>query len=186
MKTLLRTLLTIILLATALPVAAADWQHDPGDKRQVAAAKEISRLLVSQPKLQKYFDEAYGYAIFPSVGRIAAGFGLVYGSGLVIEQGQVVGRTRQFKGALGFDYGVQLHSQIIFFQDAEILEEFKTFGWEFEGRGSAVLITIGASVDPGYKSKVAIFSRTKGGLMVELAAHLAKYTYRPLKRKLQP
>ena len=60
------------------------------------------------------------------------------------------------------------------------MDEFKTFGWEFEGRGSAVLIAVGASVDPGYKSSVAIFSRTKGGLMVELAAHLAKYTYRPL------
>jgi hypothetical protein len=107
---------------------------------------------------------------------------LVYGKGLVIEQGELVGRTSQYKGALGFDYGVQFHSQIIFFQDAEIMEEFKTFGWEFEGRGSAVLITIGASVDPGYKSQVAIFSRTKGGLMIELAAHLAKYTYRPLNR----
>jgi len=137
-------------------------------------------MLDRQPKLQKYFDEAYGYAIFPNVGRIAAGLGFVYGSGLVIEQGQLVGRTRQFKGALGFDFGAQLHSQIIFFRNAEIMKEFQAYGWEFEGRGSVVLIVIGASTDPGYKSQVAIFSRTKGGLMVELAAHLAKYTYRPL------
>lgn len=186
MKMLIRALLTILLLATACSGAAADWQPDPDDKRQVAAANEISRMLTKQPELQKYFNEAYGYAIFPSVGRIAAGFGFVYGSGLVIEQGQVVGRTKQFKAAIGFDYGVQFHSQIIFFQNAEIMEEFKTLGWEFEGRGSAVLITIGVSVDPGYKSQVAIFSRTKGGLMLELAAHLAKYTYRPLSSELEP
>ncbi|RLA44002.1 MAG: hypothetical protein DRR42_21000 [Gammaproteobacteria bacterium] len=180
MKMLIQTLLTMLLLATAWPCVAADWQPDPDDERQVAAANEISRMLARQPKLQKYFDEAYGYAIFPTVGRIAVGFGFVYGKGLVIEQGQLVGRTKQYKGALGFDYGMQYHSQIIFFQDAEIMEEFKTFGWEFEGRGSAVLIRIGASVDPGYKSQVAIFSRTKGGLMIELAVHLARYTYRPL------
>jgi lipid-binding SYLF domain-containing protein len=180
MKTLIRILLTVLLLAFASPSVAADWEPDPSDQRQVAAAAEIARMLAKQPKLQKYFDEAYGYAIFPTVGRIAAGFGFVYGRGLVIEQGQLVGSTNQYKGALGFDFGAQLHSQIIFFQDAEIMDEFKTFGWEFEGRGSAVLIAVGASVDPGYKSSVAIFSRTKGGLMVELAAHLAKYTYRPL------
>jgi len=180
MKTLIRTLLPALLLVIALPSLGADWQPDPNDKRQVTAAAEIDRMLAKQPKLQKYFDEAYGYAIFPTVGRIAAGFGFVYGRGLVVEQGQLVGRTSQIKGALGFDYGVQLHSQIIFFQDAEIMNEFKTFGWEFEGRGSAVFIVVGASVDPGYKSRVAIFSRTKGGLMIELAAHFAKYTYQPL------
>jgi len=180
MKTLTRNLLPALLLVLALPSLGADWKPDPNDKRQVTAAAEIERMLAKQPKLQKYFDEAHGYAIFPSVGRIAVGFGFVYGSGFIIEQGELVGRTSQFKGALGFDFGAQLHSQIIFFQDAEIMDEFKTFGWEFEGRGSAVLIVIGASADPGYKSRVAIFSRTKGGLMVELAAHLAKYTYQPL------
>jgi len=180
MKTLIQTLLALLLLTTAWPSAATDWEPDPGDERQVSAANEIARMLAKQPKLQQYFDEAYGYAIFPTVGRIAAGFGFVYGRGLVIEQGQLVGRTSQIQGALGFDFGAQLHSQIIFFQDEEIMNEFKTFGWEFEGRGSAVLIAIGASVDPGYKSQVAIFSRTKGGLMIELAAHLAKYTYHPL------
>jgi lipid-binding SYLF domain-containing protein len=181
MKTPLAILLTALLLAAAWPVVAADWAPDPHDETQVKAAAEIDRMLKARPKLQKYFDEAYGYAIFPTVGRIAAGFGFVYGSGLVVEQGTLVGRTSQYKGALGFDYGAQLHSQIIFFQDEEIMNEFKTFGWEFDGRGSAVLIAAGASVDPGYKSRVAIFSRTKGGLMIELAVHAGKYFYWPLK-----
>jgi len=182
MKILIRILLSALFLTTAWPSLAADWEPDPDDKQQVAAAQEITRMLAARPKLQKYFDEAHGYAIYPTVGRVAAGFGFVYGRGLVIEQGRLVGRTSQYMGALGFDYGAQLHSQIIFFQDEEIMNEFKTFGWEFKGRGSAVLIAFGASVDPGYKSQVAIFSRTKGGLMIELAVHLAKYTYRPLQR----
>jgi len=174
MKTPIRILLAALLLVTAWPACAADWTPDPDDDLQVAAAREIRRMLAEQPKLQQYFDEAHGYAIFPSVGRIAAGFGVAFGGGVVIEQGELV-------GALGFDFGAQLHSQIIFFQDEEIMNEFKTFGWEFEGRGSVVLITLGASVDPGYKPRVAIFSRTRGGLMIELAAHAGKYFYTPLK-----
>jgi lipid-binding SYLF domain-containing protein len=181
MNKLILSLLTALLLTIAWPAFAADWTPDPDDDLQVASAREIRRLLADQPKLQQYFDEAHGYAIFPTVGRIAAGFGFVFGGGLVIEQGRLVGSTQLIMGALGFDFGAQLHSQIIFFQDEEIMNEFKTFGWEFQGRGSVVLVTLGASVDPGYKPPVAIFSRTRGGLMIELAAQAGKYFYSPLK-----
>ena len=186
MKTPLQILLTALLLAFACPGVTADWAPDPQEDRQVKAATEISHMLEAKPKLQKYFDEAHGFAIFPTVGRAAAGIGFVYGRGLVIEQGQLVGSASQYKGALGFDFGAQLHSQIIFFQNEEIMNEFKTFGWEFEGRGSAVLIAFGASVDPAYKPRVAIFSRTKGGLMVELAAHLGKYNFKPIQTAHSP
>ena len=159
---------------------AADWAPDSEKPDQLAAAQEIERLKLRHPQLQEYFDEAYGYAIFPHVGRVAAGFGFIYGRGFVIEQGELAGTVSQIQGALGFDFGAQWHSQIIFFRDEEILNEFKTFGLEFQGRGSAVLITAGVAVDPAYKPPVAIFSRARGGLMVELAAHAALYLYRPL------
>lgn len=173
-------LLAILILNVASPAIAADWTPDPKDQRQIAAAQEIERILAKRPELQKYFDEAHGYAIFPTVFRIAAGFGFVFGKGLVIEQEQLIGVANHIQGALGFDFGAQVHGQIIFFQDEVIMNEFKTFGLEFQGRGSAVLFTLGASVDPGYKPEVAIFSRTRGGLMIELAAHAGKYFYSPL------
>ena len=181
MTTLIQILLVLLFLAVMPLASATDWKPDPNDDRQLAAAHEIERMLATKPELRKYFDEAHGYAIFPAIWRIAAGFGLVFGRGFVIEQGQLTGVTNQVKGALGFDYGMQYHSQIIFFQNEETMNEFKTAGWEFDGRGSAVLITAGLSGDPGYKSDVAIFSRTRGGLMIELAVHAGRYFFTPLK-----
>ena len=172
--------LVVILLIAGMPEMAASWEADATDQRQVKAAAEITQMLAAKPELQSYFDEAYAYAIFPSVLRVAAGFGAVYGRGLVIEQDRLVGQTSQIQGNLGFTFGGQMHSQIIFFRGAEILQEFKSGRFEFQGRASGVLIAIGASKDPGFKSQVAIFSRTRGGLMIELAAAVAKYGYKPV------
>lgn len=171
------------LVATVMPEIAVSWEPDEADERQVRAAAEIEQMLAARPQLQSYFDEAYGYAIFPGVVRIAAGFGAVYGSGMVIEMDRLVGTTWQIQGNLGFTFGGQLHSQVIFFRDADILEEFKTGRFEFQGRASALLITLGGAVDPGFKSQVAIFTRTRGGLMVELAAAATKFGYKPLQEE---
>lgn len=169
-----------MVMAAGTPDMALGWEPDTSDPMQLKAATEIEKMLASKPDLQRYFDEAVGYAIFPGVVRVAVGFGVVYGRGLVIEADRLVGRTWQGQGNLGATLGGQMHSQIIFFRDAEILEEFKTGRFEFQGRASAVLIAVGASTDPGFKSQVAIFTRTRGGLMIELAAAVAKYGYKPI------
>ena len=48
-------------------IAAADWQADPNDKRQVKAQSAIVRIKEKLPASQNYFDQAYGYAILHSV-----------------------------------------------------------------------------------------------------------------------
>ena len=173
--------LLVIFVATGTPEIAGGWEPDATDPAQVKAAAEIAKMLAAKPELQHYFDAAVAYAIFPGVVRVAMGFGAVYGRGLVIEEDRLVGRTSQMQGNLGMTFGVQVHSQIIFFRDAEILREFKTGRFEFQGRASAVLVTVGAATDPGFKSQVAIFTRTRGGLMIELAAAVAKYGYQPMR-----
>ena len=54
---------------------------------------------------------------------------------------------------------------------------FQQGRFEFQGRGSGVAIVWGGAVNPGFLPGVAIYSRAKGGFMVELAAILAKYNY---------
>jgi lipid-binding SYLF domain-containing protein len=163
-----------------LPNLSGAWEPDPEDKLQIRAAAEVERLRVKYPQLQKYFDEAAAYAIYPGVGRLAFGFGAVFGRGVLIEDDQVIGTTNQWQVTIGFDFGAQLHSQIFFFQDDVILEELKGNTWEFQGRGSIVVIAVGASGDPGYKPEVAVFSRTKGGLQVEAAVGVGRFGYKPL------
>ena len=179
MSKTMRLLLAIIVACLLIPVAANAWEPDPNDAAQVKAAAELEKYR-EDPKVQSFLDEAYGYAILPNFFRIAAGFGVNYGNGFVIEQGDLVGRVSTIQGTIGFTYGLEYHSQIIIFRDRETMEIFQRGRFEFQGRANAVLIAWGGAANPGFLPEVAIYSRTKAGLMLELAAIVSKYNYKSL------
>ena len=173
------TLLVITCLFT-LPAVHADWVPDSDDPEQVKAKAALERLLVARPQAQEFFDQAYGYAVFPSVKRFGAMFGFAWGGGFVIQDDQHLGTCSQFVFDLGPQLGVQVYSQVIFFQDAQALKTFQEGRFEFQGRASGVFFAWGGAKDPSYLPDVAIFSLTKGGLMFEAAAGPAKYGYKPI------
>src|SRR5215468_7348835 len=84
----------------------------------------------------KFFDKAYGYAVFPSIGKAGVGVGGAYGKGKVYEGGKVIGETSMTQASIGLQLGGQAFSQIIFFEDARALKEFTSGNFEF-GAGAA-------------------------------------------------
>ena len=171
--------MVVAIAVMLVPPTAVAWEPDADDKAQVRAAAELEKYR-EHPKISAKMDEAYGYAILPTFFRVAAGFGVNYGKGLVVEQDELVGSVWTLQGTIGFTYGVEYHSQILLFRDAETMASFKSKLLEFQGRANGTLIAWGASADPGYLPGVAIYSRTKAGLMVELAAILSAYRYKSL------
>jgi lipid-binding SYLF domain-containing protein len=170
--------IAIAVVVMLIPPAALAWEPAADNKAQVRATAELEKYR-AHPKISAKMDEAHGYAILPTFLRVAAGFGVNYGKGLVVEQDELIGSVWTLQGTIGFTYGVEYHSQIILFRDAETMQSFKSKLLEFQGRANGTLIAWGASADPGYLPGVAIYSRTKAGLMIELAAILAAYRYKP-------
>lgn len=168
------TLLLVLILS--LPAPAMAWQADPENKLEVAVEDTIEAFLLQRPELEAYFEESWGYAVFPRVVKGGAMFGAAWGKGLVIEQDRLAGRCSQFLGSLGAQLGAQSYQQLILFRTEAALATFKQGRIEFEGRASAVVLTAGASVDPANLPDVAIFSLTRGGLMFEAAAAGVKYS----------
>ena len=162
----------------AMPTVGA-WEPDPDDQKQVKAATETERYLENE-RVRSFIERGYGYAILPNFFRVAVGLGFNYGNGFVVEQNELVGRVSTYQGTIGFTYGLEYHSQIIVFRDRAVLEDFQKGRFEFQGRANAVLIAWGGAADPGFVPEVAIFSRTKAGLMIELAAIAAKYNYKSI------
>ena len=173
------TLLAILYLV-ALPVVHADWVPNTDDPEQVKAKAALEQLLAARPEAQEFFDQAYGYAVFPSVKRFGAIFGFAWGGGFVIQDDQHLGTCSQFVVDLGPQLGAQVYSQVIFFKDAQALETFQEGRFEFQGRASGVFFRWGGAREPSYLPDVAIFSLTKGGLMFEAAAGPAKFGYKPI------
>ena len=169
-----------------------------------SGAKDFSstiKIFKQSPQVQPYFAKAYGYAVFPTVGKGGLGIGGAYGKGQVYRGGKVTGTTSLTKISLGFQAGGQAFSQIIFFQDKRAYDEFTSGSFAFDAQASAVAITAGAQAQAGttgstagasagpktgthaetsYYKGMAIFVHTKGGLMYEAAIAGQKFSFKPL------
>ena len=169
-----------------------------------SAAEDYSstiNVFKQSPQVQPYFEKAYGYAVFPTVGKGGLGIGGAYGKGQVYRGGRVTGITKLIKVSIGFQAGGQAFSQIIFFQDKRAYEEFTSGQFAFDAQASAVAITAGVQAQAGstgvtagasagpktaahaetrYHKGMVIFVHVKGGLMYEAAIAGQKFSFEPL------
>jgi hypothetical protein len=79
-----------------------------------------------------FFENCYGYAVFPTVGKGGIGIGGAYGSGQVYAQGVATGTVKLIKATIGFQAGGQAFSEMIFFEDKRAFEEFTSGNFEFD------------------------------------------------------
>ncbi|MEJ2656668.1 MAG: hypothetical protein P8012_05665 [Desulfobacterales bacterium] len=152
--------------------------------------------------VQPFFKNAYGYAVFPTIGKAGIGIGGSYGKGQVYRGGKVTGEVSVIKGSIGFQLGAQAFSEMIFFEDKRAYDEFTSGEFEFDATASAVAITAGAQAKAGtegatagasagpatgkqakisYHKGMAVFVHTKGGLMYEASIGGQKFTFKPKK-----
>src|SRR5581483_1001981 len=94
---------------------------------------------------REFFKSAYGYAVFPTIGKGGIGVGGAYGKGRVYQHGRYVGDSSMVQLSIGFQLGGQAYSQIIFFEDQRAFKEFTSGQFEFGAEASAVAITLSAS-----------------------------------------
>ncbi len=156
------------------------WEADSGDEVQVKAARAIADFRERIPRTQQYFEQAYGYAILPSVTRVGFGFGGAYGKGIVIEGDDLIGRTKYWQFSSGIQAGAKNFSMIVFFKDKQALDYFKTGELQFAGQAGLTFATVGVAGTPAYNDGVAIVTMTRFGLMGEFSASGVKFSYKPL------
>ena len=152
--------------------------------------------------VQPFFKNAYGYAVFPTIGKAGIGIGGSYGTGQVYKGGKVTGEVSVLKGSIGWQLGAQAFSQMIFFKDKRAYDEFTGGNFEFDATASAVAITAGAQAKAGsegatagasagpatgaqaktsYHKGMAVFVHAKGGLMYEASIGGQKFNFKPKK-----
>jgi hypothetical protein len=150
----------------------------------------------------RFFDTAYAFAIFPTIGKGGIGVGGAHGVGRVYIGDQHVGNTSMTQVTVGFQLGGQAFSQIIFFEDRRAFEFFTSGNFEFSAQATAVAITAGVSAEAntgggagtsisggrndantthgGYRKGMAIFTIARGGLMYEASIGGQKFSFTPL------
>ena len=165
-----------LLLAVLMTnVAGAQSAKDEKLIKDAEAGKEA--FLQTDALMKKLFDEAYGYVIFPNVGKGGIGIGGAAGNGIVYEGGKAIGRASMRQINIGFQFGGQAYREVIFFENKETLDRFKENNIEFTAQVSAIAATTGAAATAKYASGVMIFTQQKGGLMYEASVGGQKFTF---------
>ena len=183
----------LIVVMAALILSIPAYADKYTDTRDVFKKSEV---------VQPFFKNAYGYAVFPTIGKGGIGIGASYGTGQVYQGGKVTGEVSLIKGSIGWQFGGQAFSQMIFFEDKRAYDEFTSGEFEFDATASAVAITAGAQAKAGtegasagasagpatgkqaktsYYKGMVVFTHAKGGLMYEASIGGQKFTFKPKK-----
>jgi len=185
---LISSVLAMMAMLAVTSVASADDYTD------------TMQLFKNAGESASFFSSAYGYAVFPTIGKGGLIVGAAHGNGHVYEKGKYIGNTSMTQVSVGFQAGGQAYSQIVFFEDKRALDEFTNGNFEFEAGASAVAITAAASgtagtqgasagasggkkdantVGSAYYKGMAVFTIVKGGAMFQASVAGQKFTYKP-------
>lgn len=167
------------IICIAALTSCAGWAPNKEQKEADQVRITITRFMEQDPGLKTFFEKAYGYAVFPNVGKGAYIVGGAYGRGIVYEKGALIGYATVIEASIGAQIGGQGFSQIIFFKDKSTLDYFKKGNYEFSAQVSAVAANVGVAAKTDYDRGVAIFILPKGGLMAEASVGGQKFLFEP-------
>lgn len=165
------------------------------------AAEDADTIAIYKRAMESrhFFDTAYGYAVFPTVGEGGLIVGGALGKGRIYVHGKLVGDATLKQLSAGFQAGGKAYSEIIFFEDKRALDEFESGKFEFSAGASAIAITAAAGASVGtngvqanasgtennatavgqYNKGMAVFTIAKGGLMYAAAIAGQKFSFKP-------
>ncbi len=148
-----------------------------------------TKQIFEEAGVSDLFNSAYGYALFPTIGKAGFVVGGAFGKGRVDRQGEYYGDTNVTQASIGFQIGGSGFSQVVFFQDQRAFKEFITGSFEFGINVQVVALTAaGASGNTGgssatasggknnamtsgdgYNKSIATYTITKGGLLYDVS-----------------
>lgn len=173
----MKKILVAILLGFAVNYSFA--QTEEKDEKIIADSEAAKvAFLKDDPDMNSFFEDSYGYIILPNVGKGGFGIGGAAGNGVAFEQGTHIGFARMTQLTIGFQAGGQAYSEVVFFQTKEAFDRFKEGKIEMAAQVSAVAAASGASLNAEYIEGVAVFTRTKKGLMYEASVGGQQFKFR--------
>src|SRR5271166_3455964 len=86
----------------------------PGGVAWAASDAETTALFKKAGQSAGFFATAYGYAVFPTIGKGGLVIGAAHGSGHVYEKGRKIGDTSMTQVSVGLQAGGQAYSEMIF------------------------------------------------------------------------
>jgi len=171
----------IMVMACVLNIMPIFGQSDSKKNKIIADSNTAkAEFLKADPLMTGLFEKAYGYVIFPNVGKGGIGVGAAAGNGTVYQNNKVIGMAKLTQVSIGFQAGGQAYREVIFLESEKEMNRFKESKFEFSAQVSAVAVKAGASATAKYTDGVMVFTMEKGGLMYEASVGGQKFTFNKL------
>lgn len=174
----MKTLKTMIAVCLLFVATGAMAQNDEHKALMVDAEKAKAELVKKDAGLERYFDSASGYVIFPNVGKGGLIIGGASGNGILYENGTAMGIANLKELSVGFQAGGQAVIEVIFFETDAALKRFKEGNFEFAAEVSAVAVEEGVSKNANYDDGVMVMALPKAGLMADASVGGQKFNYK--------
>lgn len=170
-----KTLFTFLTL-TFIGFSSASFSQ----KNDVKKADEtIQTFKKEDPGMTQVFKVAYGYVVFPGIGKGGLGVGGAHGKGTVYEQGKAMADASMTQVTVGFQAGGQKYAEVVFFETEAAFDKFMSNDFEFSAQVSAIALKSGASADAKYRDGIMVFTMGIGGLMYEASIGGQKFKSDP-------
>ena len=175
-------------LSILVPVLVLLAAHPASAKRQKKSDSELHQQVEAVKKQWQSHDDsfnaalqkAYGYAIFPEVGKGGFIVGASHGEGEVYKKGKLIGRAKMTQTTVGAQVGGQTYAQVILFENKDALDRFKKGRFEGSAAATAIGGKKGAAAASKYKDGTAIMVLPLKGAMAEAAGGGQKFDFEPL------
>ena len=176
MKTL--NVIWLMVMVCVLNTMSIFGQSESQKNKIIADCNTAKTEFIKSDSFMKgIFESAYGYVIFPNVGKGGVGVGGAAGNGVVYERNKMIGMAKLSQVSIGFQAGGQAYREVIFFESKKELDRFKGSQLEFSAEVSAIAVKSGASAKAKYTKGVMVFTMGKGGLMYEASVGGQKFKF---------
>ena len=173
--------LVILALAFFLLPHSMNAQDEKEKEKLLSDSKDAKAdFIKTDPSMSKLFTNSYGYVIFPKIGKGALIIGGSGGNGVVYEKGKTIGTAKIAQISVGAQVGGESYREVIFLENKEALDRFRSEKVEFTSQISAVAAKSGASANAKYADGVAVFTQDLSGLMAEASVAGQKFKYKAL------
>ncbi len=131
------------------------------------ARAALTRMQEWDKSLKSELEKAYGFAVFPSIGRASLVLGVTYGKGEVFEQNRVIGYAGTVQITVGVQIGGETLHELVIFDTKESLDRFKAGKVSFAANASVAMVK-GAAAASKNPSGMRSFIYNQGGEMLEV------------------
>lgn len=175
----------VCMMATATAsVAMVGCRAAPETAGEAKALKSetqaaLDKLYAWAPDMREDFEQAYGYVVFPSVGKAGLIVGGAYGRGEVFRQGEMIGYADITAATVGPQVGAQEYAEFILFQTEGAMKRFINDELTLAANASAVILKEGAGASVPYEDGVAVVVMPSSGAMAEASVGGQTFDFTP-------